>query len=394
MAFYFGKNAKRSVYYFLIAGLISGVIIFCVRLYDPKGMNLILMRFNRWLIVSIAVACLIAFLSVLLFLRESKNFYVPLIFSGVLIILVLSSLTPPILQFTREFIYFGEAGVSTNALLRFLGFITGLLVSVLIFITACEVFKALNNFKQKKLFLLAGLIIFACEYFCAALGALNRLRIIRANDFVFNIMIFDSNNPNAFIYSQIFLALCMLIFVIATHLKTIGEFANKALLRKEKARLRDCRRWSIGLFIFTSMAVFILTVLHYYDTKPPAEVQVENYVIENNIISIPLEQVSDGHLHKFEFKTPNDFHVKFLIVKKPAGNSYGVGLDACEICGIAGYYERGEEVICRRCDVVMNKNTIGFKGGCNPIPFEYKVHDRKIFIDVQELIKHERRFKN
>ena len=37
------------------------------------------------------------------------------------------------------------------------------------------------------------------------------------------------------------------------------------------------------------------------------------------------------------------------------------------------------------CDVVMNKGTIGFKGGCNPIPFEYKVHDQKIKIDIEVL---------
>ncbi len=394
MSFYLDDKAKRCVYYFLLTGFICGVVIFCVRLYDPKGMNLILMRFNRWLIVSIACASVIAFLGVLLFLREHKNFYIPLVLKGVLMILALSSLTPPILQFTREFIYFGEAGISTNALLRFSGFILGVSLSVVIFFAAYQVFKALNNFKQRKIFLSASILIFACEYFCAALGALNRLRIIRANDFVFEIMIFDSNNPNFFIYAQVVLIVIMLIFVIATHLKPIGEFANRALLRKEKAYLRDCRRWSVGLFIFAGLAVFILTVLHYYDTKPPAEVQPENYLLENDVINIPLTQVSDGHLHKFDFKTPNGFDVRFLIVKKPAGNSYGVGLDACEICGIAGYYERGEEVICRRCDVVMNKNTIGFKGGCNPIPFEYQVHDQKIFINVNELIKHERRFKN
>ena len=58
------------------------------------------------------------------------------------------------------------------------------------------------------------------------------------------------------------------------------------------------------------------------------------------------------------------------------------------------YYERGEEeVVCRRCDVVMNKNTIGFHGGCNPIPFPYEIRESKIFIDVRDLERHEKRFK-
>ncbi len=85
--------------------------------------------------------------------------------------------------------------------------------------------------------------------------------------------------------------------------------------------------------------------------------------------------------------------MRFLVVKKPVGTAYGVGLDACDICGPAGYYERGDEVVCRRCDVVMNKNTIGFKGGCNPVPFAYEIREGKIFINAEELTAHEKRFK-
>ena len=86
--------------------------------------------------------------------------------------------------------------------------------------------------------------------------------------------------------------------------------------------------------------------------------------------------------------------MRFLVVKKPIGTAYGLGLDACEICGIAGYYERGEEeIVCRRCDVVMNKNTIGVHGGCNPIPFPYEIRESNIFINVKDLEANEKRFR-
>ncbi|MBR0070134.1 MAG: DUF2318 domain-containing protein, partial [Synergistaceae bacterium] len=233
-----------------------------------------------------------------------------------------------------------------------------------------------------------------CEYSASAVAALQRLKLIPLTDFVFKIMIWRGENPNAFLFAQLLLALVMLVFVIATHMKPEGTFPNKAMLRKEKARLRDCRRWSWSLCAWGVLAVFIVIVLHYYDTKPPAEVQPEPYELNDGMISIELTKVSDGHLHKFSYVTPGGYDVRFLVVKKPAGSAYGVGLDACDICGIAGYYERGnDEVVCRRCDVVMNKNTIGFKGGCNPVPFEYEVRSGKIFIDVKELEKHEKRFK-
>ncbi len=385
----------------VIIGMLAGLSVFCVRLYDPRGMNLILIAFNRKLIVTVAVIALIS-LAVTFLYSVSKSNFLRLVNFYVLSILTLSSLMylfPPILQYTREFIYFGEAGISTNAMLRALGFTLGLCVCLLLTLSTYEVHRSLNTERQKNTFLLLSLMIFALEFSASSFAALQRLKILKTADSfmgisVFDVMIWRDANPNAFLFAQLGLALIMLLFVIYTHLKPEGTFPNKALLRKEKARLRDCRRWSWSLCAFGFIAVFIVIVLHYYDTKPPAEIQPEPYDIKDGIISIELTKVSDGHLHKFSYVTPGGYDVRFLVVKKPAGTAYGVGLDACDICGIAGYYERGDdEVVCRRCDVVMNKNTIGFKGGCNPVPFEYEIRAGRIYIDVKELEKHEKRFK-
>ena len=392
------SRIKRLVLISTALGILGGCIVFGIRLYDPRGMNLILIAFNRRLVITIAALALLAVL--LMIISWGAKIFEPInIFElGILILVSLIYLVPPVLQYTREFVYFGESGISTNALLRALGFTLGILACLLLTLSAYEVHRALRNDREKKIFLFSSLLIYALEFSAAAVAAMQRLKILKTGDAIFNITVFDimiwrGANPNAFIFAQLILGLVMLIFVIRTHLKPAGEFANKALLRKEKARLRDCRRWSWSLFTAGAIVIFIVIVLHYYDTKPPAEVQPEPYEISNGIISIELAQVSDGHLHKFSYVTPNKYDVRFLIVKKPAGTAYGVGLDACEICGIAGYYERGDEVVCRRCDVVMNKNTIGFKGGCNPIPFEYEVRAGKIFIDTKELEQHEKRFK-
>ncbi len=365
-------------------------------MYDPRGMNLRLMWFNRWLIVWIAGLAILAVILALMtsIFRKKFLWFVNLFSLSILIIVSLTYLVPPVIQYTREFIYFGEAGISTNAMLRALGFSLGIIVCLLLTLSAYEVHKSLNTASQSYAFMTASLVIFACEFAVSSVAALQRLKVIRLTDRVFKIMIWRGENPNAFLFAQLTLALIMLAFVIYTHLKPSQEFPNKALLRKEKARLRDCRRWSWSLCVWGAMAVFIVIVLHYYDTKPPAEVQPEPYELNDGIISIELAKVSDGHLHKFSYVTPNKYDVRFLVVKKPAGTAYGVGLDACDICGIAGYYERGDdEVICRRCDVVMNKNTIGFKGGCNPVPFEYEIRAGKIFIDVKALEAEETRFR-
>ena len=357
---------------------------------------MLLIRVNRWLIVYIAGLSVISVITTLITSLFRKKFlWLVNIFSlSALIFVSLVYLVPPVLQFTREFVYFGEAGISTNAMLRALGFTLGLFVCLLLTLSAYESHQSLNTASQGYMFMLCALVIYAAEYSASSVAALQRLKVIPLTDAVFKIMIWRGENPNAFLFAQIILALIMLVFVIYTHMNPTYTFPNKALLRKEKARLRDCRRWSWSLGFWCAMAVFIVIVLHYYDTKPPAEVQPEPYDINDGIISVELAKVSDGHLHKFSYVTPNGYDVRFLVVKKPAGTAYGVGLDACDICGIAGYYERGDdEVICRRCDVVMNKNTIGFKGGCNPVPFEYEIRSGKIFIDVKALEAEEKRFR-
>ena len=388
----FHSSRRKYTAVLAVLGVIAGFCVLGVRMYDPRGMNLMLMRFNRRLVVSIAVIAVIAVLSVMF--RKINRVIV-----SVMLFVSLMYLVPPVLQYTREFVYFGESGISTNSLLRALGFTLGLIVCLLLTLGAYEVHGSLRSEREKLCFLAGTLVIFACEYAASGIAALQRLRVLKTSDSLFGVSVFDvmiwrDANPNAFLFSQLLLALIMLVFVIMTHRQPSGTFPNKALLRKEKARLRDCRRWSWSLGVFGMLAVFIVIVLHYYDTKPPAEVQPEPYDINDGIISITLDKVSDGHLHKFSYVTPHKYDVRFLVVKKPAGTAYGVGLDACDICGIAGYYERGnDEVVCRRCDVVMNKNTIGFKGGCNPVPFEYEIRNGKIFIDVKELEQHETRFK-
>ena len=394
--FSFSFSRKKFILSSVILGFIAGCCVFGVRMYDPRGMNLILIAFNRRLIVTIAGIALISVIMTALsfVIRNRVMRFMNLIVLSVLILSSLIYLVPPFMQYTREFVYFGESGISTNAMLRALGFTLGLIVCLLLSLSTYEVHRSLNTELQRYTFMLSSVIIFACEFSASSVAALQRLKVIPLNDFVFSVMIWRDANPNAFLFAQLILALIMLSFVIVTHMKPSGTFPNKAMLRKEKARLRDCRRWSWSLCVFGMLAVFIVIVLHYYDTRPPAEIQPEPYELNDGIISITLDKVSDGHLHKFSYVTSGGYDVRFLIVKKPSGSAYGVGLDACDICGIAGYYERGnDEVVCRRCDVVMNKNTIGFKGGCNPVPFEYEVRAGKIFIDVKELEKHEKRFK-
>jgi uncharacterized membrane protein len=45
------------------------------------------------------------------------------------------------------------------------------------------------------------------------------------------------------------------------------------------------------------------------------------------------------------------------------------------------------------CDVVMNKNTIGFKGGCNPVPLAYTISGGAMTVQCEDLDNERGRFK-
>ena len=76
----------------------------------------------------------------------------------------------------------------------------------------------------------------------------------------------------------------------------------------------------------------------------------EDYSLADGVATIKFSQISDGHLHRFEYRAKDGTSMRFIIIKKNGG-AYGVGLDACDNCGDAGYYEKDGKIICKKCDV-------------------------------------------
>ena len=124
---------------------------------------------------------------------------------------------------------------------------------------------------------------------------------------------------------------------------------------------------------------------------------MKNYDASRIEVRIPVSQVEDYNLHAFEMNrsgSPNKApRVRWIVIRKPNSAAYGVGLDACDVCGSAGYYQRGDTVVCKRCDVVMNTNTIGLAGGCNPIPLAFRVEGGCVVIAMEDLMAGEKEFK-
>ena len=135
-----------------------------------------------------------------------------------------------------------------------------------------------------------------------------------------------------------------------------------------------------------------LTVVQDYQNRGYTLSPALDPKILDKLIYIPLQDVSDGHLHRFSYKSDKGIDMRFIVIKKN-DTAYGIGLDACDICGSTGYYEHDGQVVCMRCDVVMNISTIGYKGGCNPIPVSYSLEIAQIVIKTDELNSLDKHFK-
>jgi uncharacterized membrane protein len=81
-------------------------------------------------------------------------------------------------------------------------------------------------------------------------------------------------------------------------------------------------------------------------------------------VRVPLAEVGDGNLHFFTVDVQGTT-LRFLVIRKPGG--WGTALDACLICGPAGYRQEGSNVICRNCAAAIYIPSIGEAGGCNPV---------------------------
>ncbi len=213
----------------------------------------------------------------------------------------------------------------------------------------------------------------------------------------FPLVKFTTNNTLLFLLAILGLSLLIPAILFARRLRISKPYANAAQHRKLKAYNRHCRRIAGAAVFFCALCVVNLTVVHALNNQKVELSPPETYEIrgegEDAEFYIPMEQVNDGNLHRFEYITPNKVEVRWIIVKKPGGGAYGVGLDACDVCGTAGYYQRGDQVVCKRCDVVMNINTIGFKGGCNPIPLPFRIADGYIIFEMSDILASEKEFK-
>lgn len=160
--------------------------------------------------------------------------------------------------------------------------------------------------------------------------------------------------------------------------KDLGE-AEKRLL---EAQNRRQRRWTLTASVACLVVILALTADFIYSQVNAAPPPAREIAAVSNEARIPLAEVTDGKMHLFTINVGGQ-SLRFMVIKKPDG--YGTALDACRICGAAGYRQDGQNVICRHCASAIYIPTIGEAGGCNPIGVPSHVDGADLVMDVSSL---------
>jgi uncharacterized membrane protein len=105
--------------------------------------------------------------------------------------------------------------------------------------------------------------------------------------------------------------------------------------------------------------------------------------VEDNQVHIPLSDLADSSLHFYTADVDGSV-IRFLVIHKLSGD-YAAALDACQICGTAGYRQAGQSVICRNCGAAIYIPSIGQSGGCNPISVKSRVEGGEVIVDLSAL---------
>ena len=202
-------------------------------------------------------------------------------------------------------------------------------------------------------------------------------------------------SSNILLFSALIAGIAMIIplKLFIDHIRVTEPYDNPAQLRRHRFNNRKLRRMAVRTLAVFAVFMVCMTAVKSYVNRPVVLSSPESYTVEGDRILIDLDDISDGHLHRFEYVTKKNIAVRWIVIKKPNSAAYGVGLDACDVCGNAGYYERGNQVVCKRCDVVMNIRTIGFPGGCNPIPLNYTIEDGNMVFLLEDILAGEAEFK-
>ena len=254
--------------------------------------------------------------------------------------------------------------LNSSELMSFIGTVLGVVVAIVFGVMFVKGSVKINLQKFFKvttaiLFLVATQLVIAGLHELSENGVLPSSRqemaiigpIVR-NDLFFFITIFA-------------LAALMVLFEMKSR-QPVALPEAAAARRKALWTARRERLWMASVYVFSFIFIVMVTASFIYEKSASALSPAAEVTFVDGKVSIPLKQIYDGELHRFEARE-GGVEVRFWLYQKPDGKIATL-FDACEICGPIGFYKGAQGVICKNCAAPINGQSVGMTGGCNPIP--------------------------
>ncbi len=353
----------------------------------------------RIFIASIAVLVLFLIFSPFKKLCRKPGEIIQSVLLGLCSALLVFYALPDVLAYPYNILLTDSTVLSTDFLFKMIGIVLGV---IFILLVQMSFNRGVIRLPKLPAFIILALALAAngVRFGMNSVGIMLTKRILNVMEMdrelyhkLFEIAKFSSNNDILFTYIIIGVSVAVPVILWAMSFAANEPYNNPAEKRKIRKKWKVTRRWANLVIITLALGVVNFTVLKPLSNKEIELSPVEKVTDDNGNIYVPFEDVADEHLHRFGYTSPDGTEIRFIVIKKPNSSSYGIGLDACDICGETGYYEKDGQVVCKLCDVVMNINTIGFKGGCNPIVIPYSIENGKIVVPVDGLLEYEKEFK-
>ncbi len=271
--------------------------------------------------------------------------------------------------------------LNSSELMSFIGTILGVVVAILFGVMFVKGSVKINLQKFFKvttaiLFLVAGQLVISGLHELSENGVLPSSReemaiigpIVR-NDLFFFITI-------------VALAALMVLFEMKSRqpveLPAAGAARRKALWTARRERL-----WMASVYVCSFVFILMVTASFIYEKSASALSPATEVSFVDGKVSIPLREIYDGELHRFETKE-GGVEVRFWLYQKPDGKIATL-FDACEICGPVGFYKTSHGVVCKNCAAPINPQSVGMAGGCNPIPLKAQVTDDAVIVSETDI---------
>ena len=378
-----GRAARRwAIGIGVVAGFVSAFVLTLVNTLAPRAVNR--QTVALWTL-PLAVLLAIVFVS-LLALRARRAPSAPLdsalllVMSAYLALIIFraapTAMAQAVMMFPR-----GIEVFATTTMLALVGYVLGWLIPLALGALSWRIVSLGRRRTWPAALVVA---VLALTHVMLVVRILQAQRVVSMSNEAFTALSWLINHEAVFPIAAMFVLLLVAALVVREGRSLPRVGSNPAEGRLYRARVRVWKTMAgvaAGGYLCGALLITLGVVVG------SAEVELsepESYSVVEERAVIDIADISDGHLHRYAYTTSSGVEVRFIVIQK-AGASFGVGLAACEICGPTGYYEKDGKIICKLCEVAMNIATIGFKGGCNPIPIEYEVSNGTLTVPLSVL---------